>query len=466
MHHARYLGAQRLLLALTMAIPVRASSETNAGAGHEVVLQFNEAQIRAGGIETQLVVHEFEFGRTSRAGRRHRPPAAMLVVAAPAAGLVETLLVVIDEDVKQGAPIATLKSWDLIEAQRSFLHALSAANLAAEKLRRDEQLFKEHIIAERRLIVTRAEAIQARSALEERKQILSLVGMSDEDVASLQRERTLASSLQVRAPIAGTILQRHGKTGERVQASTPLVTIACLDPIWVNLQIPIIRAAALESVDRVHLPIAGLDGKLIRIGRSVDAPTQSVTAVAEFRTWVAARCALARRCRRSCALMATRTQWRVPADARSATKITIGCSCAQPDGFRRDARDPTFRNAAIRVRPGAFKADERVATRGLLTLLAELAEAESDENNARKTDPCRAPATAARLSSPRSALRGSGGRSAISNCRSTPFPTSRRCRCWSPCARRASRLRSWKRASPRRSSSPRKAFPTSFECAP
>lgn len=51
MHHARYLGAQRLLLALTMAIPVRASSETNAGAGHEVVLQFNEAQIRAGGIE-------------------------------------------------------------------------------------------------------------------------------------------------------------------------------------------------------------------------------------------------------------------------------------------------------------------------------------------------------------------------------------------------------------------------------
>lgn len=375
MHHARYLGAQRLLLALTMAIPVRASSETNTGAGHEVVLQFNEAQIRAGGIETQLVVHESSLGELVVPGVVTVPPQQMRVVAAPAAGLVETLLVVPDEDVKQGAPIATLKSWDLIEAQRSFLHALSAANLAAEKLRRDEQLFKEHIIAERRLIVTRAEAIQARSALEERKQILSLVGMSDEDVASLQRERTLASSLQVRAPIAGTILQRHGKTGERVQASTPLVTIACLDPIWVNLQIPIIRAAALESVDRVHLPIAGLDGKLIRIGRSVDTPTQSVNAVAEFRPG-------RRPLRPGQAVQAilhingnSRTQWRVPADAVVSHQNHNWVFVRTADGFV--ARPVTLVSETPQFASvqGSLKAEERVATGGLLTLLAELAAA-------------------------------------------------------------------------------------------
>ncbi|KAF0205474.1 MAG: Efflux transporter RND family MFP [Methylocystaceae bacterium] len=324
MHHARYLGAQRLLLALTMAIPVRASSETNAGAGHEVVLQFNEAQIRAGGIETQLVVHESSLGELVVPGVVTVPPQQMRVVAAPAAGLVETLLVVPDEDVKQGAPIATLKSWDLIEAQRSFLHALSAANLAAEKLRRDEQLFKEHIIAERRLIVTRAEAIQARSALEERKQILSLVGMSDEDVASLQRERTLASSLQVRAPIAGTILQRHGKTGERVQASTPLVTIACLDPIWVNLQIPIIRAAALESGSRISSwspPAAPWPG-------CASNPTHQW----QFTHSMA--------CSSGCG--------RQPPESQLGVRAYSG-------RFRRTTRDPCFRNAAIRLRAGVFE---------------------------------------------------------------------------------------------------------------
>ncbi len=175
------------------------------------------------------------------------PPQQLLIVAAPAAGLVETLLVAIDEDVKQGAPIATLKSSELIEAQRAFLHAVSEANLAAEKLRRDEQLFKEHIIAERRLIVTRAEATQARSALDERRQILSLAGMTDQEINTLQRDRKLASALVVRAPVTGTVLQRHGTTGERVQASAPLITIARLDPIWVNLQVPLGRAAGTRQ---------------------------------------------------------------------------------------------------------------------------------------------------------------------------------------------------------------------------
>ncbi len=99
----------------------------------------------------------------------------------------------------------------------------------------------------------------------------------------MRRDRKLASALLVRAPMAGTILARHGTAGERVQASAPLVTIARLDPIWVNLQIPLGRAAALENADHVMLPSAGVDGRLIRIGRTVDSATQSVTAVAEFK---------------------------------------------------------------------------------------------------------------------------------------------------------------------------------------
>jgi hypothetical protein len=43
------------------------------------------------------------------------------------------------------------------------------ATLAEEKLGRVEQLLKERIIAERRVIVTRADAMQARSAQEERR---------------------------------------------------------------------------------------------------------------------------------------------------------------------------------------------------------------------------------------------------------------------------------------------------------
>ncbi|MEK4035234.1 efflux RND transporter periplasmic adaptor subunit [Methylocystis sp. IM3] len=375
-----------LLLALTVAAPafgaapngqagVAAPSEPSAPL--EMVAPLTEAQIHAAGIETQPVEPESGVGEIVVPGVVTVPPQQLRIVAAPAAGLVETLLVAPDEDVKEGDPIATLKSSELVEFQRAYLHALSDANLMAEKLRRDEQLFKEKIIAERRLIVTRAEATQARSTLDERAQILALAGMTESEIAELKKDRKLASSLLVRAPIGGTILQRHGTTGERVQASAPLVTIARLDPIWVNLQVPLSRAVALESVEKVHLPSAGLEGRLIRIGHTVDSATQSVTAVAEFRP---GRSPL-RPGQAVTAILRVKgggaSQWRVPADAVISHRNHNWVFVRVTEGFRAIPVTLVSETPQFASVQGALKVGERVATRGLLTLLAELAEIES-----------------------------------------------------------------------------------------
>ncbi|MEK4031654.1 efflux RND transporter periplasmic adaptor subunit [Methylocystis sp. IM3] len=345
--------------------------------GAEIVAPLTEAQIKAAGIETQPVEPESGVGEIVVPGVVTVPPQQLRIVAAPAAGLVETLLVAPDEDVTEGDPIATLKSSELVESQRAYLHALSDANLAAEKLRRDEQLFKEKIIAERRLIVTRAEAAQARATLDERAQILALAGMTEGEIAELKKDRKLASSLLVRAPIGGTILQRHGTTGERVQASAPLVTIARLDPIWVNLQAPLSRAVALESVEKVHLPSAGLEGRLIRIGHTVDSATQSVTAVAEFRP---GRSPL-RPGQAVTAILRVKgggaSQWRVPADAVVSHRNHNWVFLRVPEGFRAIPVTLVSETPQFSSVQGALQAGERVATRGLLTLLAEVAEIES-----------------------------------------------------------------------------------------
>lgn len=365
-------------LLIVACIPLRAfgAPAANAQPARDLVVPLTEEQARAAGVETEAIESESGVGELVVPGVVAVPPQQLRIVAAPAAGLVETLLVAPDEDVKEGDPIATLKSSELVEAQRAFLHALSDANLAAEKLRRDEQLFKEHIIAERRLIVTRAEAGQARSALEERGQILSLVGMTEPDIAALRRDRKFASALLVRAPIGGTILQRHGTTGERVQASAPLVTIARLDPIWVNLQVPLTRAVSLDAVDRVHLPLADLDGRLIRIGRTVDSATQSVTAVAEFRP---GRTPL----RPGQAVQAKlhlkglgAAQWRVPADAVVSHQNRSWVFVRIKDGFRAVPVTLVSETPHFASVQGQLSSNDRVAVRGILTLLAELAEAE------------------------------------------------------------------------------------------
>jgi len=344
--------------------------QTPAG---ELLIALSDEQIRAAGIEMAPIESERSTGELVVPGVVVAPPTQIRVVAAPAAGLIETLLVGLDEEVKEGAPLAQLKSSELVEAQRAFLHAISDADLANEKLRRDEQLFKERIIAERRLIVTRAETVQAESALEERRQLLALAGMTNEDIEALRHSRKLASALMVRAPVAGIILQRHGTAGERVPASAPLVTIARLDPIWVNLQIPVGREAPLQIGQDVTLPAVGARGRLIRVGRTVDAATQSIAAVVEFQ-------ATKNLLRPGQALQAMLrvggpggAQWRVKADSIVTHRDQHFVFARDASGFRAIpvvvvAETPQY--ASIH---GALKSSDRIATHGILTLLAELA---------------------------------------------------------------------------------------------
>ena len=342
--------------------------------GQEVTISLQDRQIQAAGIETaadRKGIRRWGTRRTRCGGRAAARSCAWL--RPQRQGWWKCFWSQPDEQVKEGDPIARLKSSELVEAQRAFLHADADANLAFEKLRRDEQLFKERIIAERRLLVTRAEEIQARSILQERSELLSLVGMTNGEIATLRKDRRFVSALLVRAPMAGTVIARHGAAGERVQASAPLVTIARLDPIWVNLQIPIGRTASIEPNIRVTLPSLGLEGHLIRVGRTVDTATQSVTAVAEVHLGKN----MVRPGQAVQAILGIRSDagphWRVPADAVVHHHDKSWVFVRTSNGFRAvpvTLLSETPQVASIRA---SLSATDRVATRGILTLLAELA---------------------------------------------------------------------------------------------
>lgn len=343
-----------------------------------VALPMSERELRAAGIETVRVEPESGTTELVLPGLVAVPPQQLRVVAAPVSGLVEALLVSPDETVRRGDPIARLRSTELVEAQRQFLAALSDAALYAEKLRRDEELWRKQVIPERRLIVMRADEAKMRTALDERTQILSLLGMSEAEIAALRTTRRIADAITVYAPTGGTILSRQANAGERVQASAPLATIATLRPIWVNLQAPVARAGALETSSAVMLPAYGVQGRLIRIGRSVDPDTQSITAVAEIdaesdvlRPGKAVNAAL--RLKQN-----GRPQWSVPASAvvRHADRHWV--FVRTPDGFRAKpvmVLSETAQSASIRADLGS---EDQVAVRGILTLIAEFTEASKD----------------------------------------------------------------------------------------
>ncbi len=246
-----------------------------AGSLHAEPLALQTAQIKALGIET-VAAGSGESTGSRYPARVLVPNAQMRVVSAPVAGMIEMLAVAPGSAVKRGQVVAYLASPQALELQRDALQAGSQSALLQQNLKRDEQLFAEGLIPESRLQATRSAAAQANAQASERKQGLALAGIAP---------GKLGGPLALVAPIDGVVLEQGVQLGQRVETAALVFSIAKLSPLWLEIQVPLDVAAGLREGAAIKLanggPSENISGKLIAIGRAVDAASQTLLLRAE-----------------------------------------------------------------------------------------------------------------------------------------------------------------------------------------
>mgnify|MGYP001113626005 CR=1 FL=1 len=210
------------------------------------------------------------------------PNRQLRVVSAPQAGVLEALLVSEGERVSPNQLLSQLRSPELIDTQTNFLESVTRLGLAESELARNRQLHDEGIIAQRRLLESQAKQKELATLVEQRRQMLELAGLSAIDINELTRSRRLSSTLSVRTPIGGVVLQQMVSTGQSVAAASPLYRVAELKPLWVEVHVPVESLGGLKLGAQVTLPALGTDGKIITIGRMVHAEDQGVLVRAEI----------------------------------------------------------------------------------------------------------------------------------------------------------------------------------------
>jgi cobalt-zinc-cadmium efflux system membrane fusion protein len=355
--------------------PAKADATTTAG----ILMRMDERALRAAGIVVGSVEREQGGADFALPGNVVIPPGQVHVVAAPAAGLVDTLLVSADEPVKANQAVATLRSPTIVEAQQQFLAAIADESLATDRLRRTQLLIEGKAIPERELNIAQAESARARARLDERTQLLSLMGLSEVQIAEVRTTRRIVPTVTIYSPINGTVVKRHTSPGERIDAAAPLFTIAELDPLWVELQVPAARLPNLTVGAEVSLPAQRARGKIIRIGRTVDPATQSAIAVAEIGTdgasvWPGLAVS-------ATIIIGSQTadaDWSVPTQSVVRHRDRNWVFVRVPEGFRAlpvQVVSESARGVWLRAKllPG-----DRVATSGILALLAVLAGADQE----------------------------------------------------------------------------------------
>jgi biotin carboxyl carrier protein len=204
------------------------------------------------------------------------PPQAVELVSAPLAAMVQQVLVQSADAVRAGQPVLRLHSTALMAMQREYLQLQLQADQAQDRLRRDEQLAADGIIATARVVETRNTSAQARLAAHERRQALRLAGLGEAQIQALMASATVQPVLAVAAAAAGRVAEVLVQPGQQVEAGAPLLRIARPLPLALALQATAAQAALLRPGAVVRLADCDLTGTVRGLVPAMQGSNQAV----------------------------------------------------------------------------------------------------------------------------------------------------------------------------------------------
>ena len=200
------------------------------GAGEEGSIAMTAAQLAANGIAV-------ENAQPASIRERLHLPAQVRVdadrsvaIAAPAAGMVESVLVAPGAVVTRGQGLLVLRSPEVAQWRGAYAAALQRLELARTVHGRERSLWEQGISARQDLDAADSAMREAAIEAEAARQRLSAF--------AIDAGAGPSSAVTVRAPLAGIVVERPAVAGMAADPGRPLLTIANLDQVWIEAAVP------------------------------------------------------------------------------------------------------------------------------------------------------------------------------------------------------------------------------------
>jgi RND family efflux transporter MFP subunit len=278
----RVMSGQAVAMALCTALACAAEAPPSR-------ITLNAAQVEAGGV-AYTTVQAVEAGPAPAgaglslrlSGRVVVPNAALEQVLAPVEGRIEALLVDPGQDVRAGQALVRIRSPQLLDLQRELIATRSRAALAAARAQRDQQLHSEGIISRNRLLESQAAATEAQAALRAQEQMLRLAGFPQSALDRIRDAADITPAVTLTSSRAGQVLQQSVTVGQAVAPGDPLLRVASLDRLWVEMQATREQAAGIRSGDAVAVDDCPEQGRVVASAVLLDPQSQTISVRAEI----------------------------------------------------------------------------------------------------------------------------------------------------------------------------------------
>lgn len=204
------------------------------------------------------------------------PPNAEQVISSPVNGLVAQVLVNENQVVGAHAPLIRIASAELGQLQLQLLQAGARATLARQAAQREQKLFDEGIIPQRRVHEAQASLKEAEAALNQAKAALRLSGLSPAAIDKVGASGTPQDGITLTASRGGVITGIAVKTGQRVEPATALLHVTQTDTLWLDVHIPVAESANWPVGTRLKLKGRDITARVVSTSTMVAPGTQTV----------------------------------------------------------------------------------------------------------------------------------------------------------------------------------------------
>lgn len=340
---------------------------TAQAADRSVKFTVPNSQIQALGIQTAPLQTQVGSVTASFPAQVIVPPNAEQVVSSPVAGLVTQLLVQPNQTVRQGAPLLRITSPELGQLQLQLLQASARATLARQAAQREQALFDEGIIPQRRVQEAQATLKESEAAFNQAKAALRLSGMPAATIERITASGKPQDSITLAATQAGIVTEIAVKLGQQVEAATALLHVAQTDSLWLDIQLPVAANANLPAGTKVKIQGRDITARIMSASSTVSSSSQTVVlrAAVEGKTgqirpgeFVTVEMPVA----------ATQGNWDVPLSAVAHDGDQAYVFVRTPVGFEaRPVKVTTSAGQRVHVQ-GPVKAGEQIAVSGVVAL--------------------------------------------------------------------------------------------------
>lgn len=343
-------------------------------------LKVSAEMLAVAGVETVPVTPRTVVERVHTTGVVEPNQQQIQQVTPLIAGRVERVAVTLGNRVQAGSVLLTLSSPQIAEMQGNLRAAEAKLAEAEATLTRTKQLVELGAGAGKDLVAAEAVSRTAQAQVIQLRQSLGALGAStDPDLT--------VSTVTIRAPMTGTVIERAVNPGAWTEAGKPLFTIANLATVWVIANIPEARLGLVRPGARVEIRAPALATPVLGRVSYIDPQLERETRTARVRVEVANTGELLRigmfvDATVEGPMQNESTQVTVPSDAiqRIGERSVVFMPAAESGHFKvRDVEVGDEIQGARVVLKGLTTGD-RVVTKGVFTLKSQLLKGQFGED--------------------------------------------------------------------------------------